>query len=260
MTPAKADTKPAKDNTGLIPEVQQVKEETKHKTIVYGKSGLGENLICEQITPDDKVKSKILMTFEIHGFEDLADHDGQSLVDTGKLIAKYYIENNNKLKNTELYIIPSLNPDGLNKGYTNNGPGRCQISLGIDINRDFDYHFETFGNARYHTLSKPCSAPESAALRDFVKKIKPDAVIDCHGWNNMFIGDKWIADCFKDSLGISTQRDFSNSSIGFFSAWASTTGAKSMLLEYPENAYGKADLYADKTIKGINKLVDKLNK
>ncbi|WP_366942894.1 M14 family zinc carboxypeptidase [Syntrophomonas sp.] len=41
-----------------------------------------------------------------------------------------------------MLIIPGANPDGIKQGWTCNGPGRCQLSQGIDINMDFDYDFK----------------------------------------------------------------------------------------------------------------------
>lgn len=224
--------------------------------IVYGKSGLGADLICTKISPINAAKHKVLMGFEIHGYEDLAPKDGQVLVHIGNCIADYFKNNRDKLGNTELYIISSLNPDGLSNGSTNNGIGRCQVSLGVDINRDFDYCFKSFSQKRNHTLDKPFSAPETQALKELVESLNPDVVIDCHGWGDMFIGNASVAKYFKDSLKINNQRNFTSSNHGYFSAWATTTGAKGMLIEYPKKAYSKSEDYANRTIEGIKKLVN----
>lgn len=98
--------------------------------IVYGKSGLGKNLICYKISPVSPVKGKILMTYEIHGFEDDYPRDGQVLVAMGNSLIDYFSKNRTLLGGYELYIVPSANPDGLSNGTTQDGKGRCQISLG----------------------------------------------------------------------------------------------------------------------------------
>lgn len=266
LAPAQTTKKKAVNNTasGTVQSVNQSIQSQNESIsttgqIIYGKSGLGANLICTKISPVVTAKSKILMTFEIHGFEDLHPKDGQALVDIGNMVANYFMNDRAQLSGTQLYIAPSLNPDGLSQGYTNNGIGRCQASLGIDINRDFDYQFKVFNEARNHTLGKPFSSSESQALRDLVNTIKPDVVIDCHGWYNKFIGDEWVANCFKNSLNIYTHESFSDFNNGYFSAWAGTQGSKAMLLEYPPAAYSDSRAYADKTVNGIKQLITELN-
>lgn len=232
---------------------------TESGEFTYGKSGLKKKLICTKIAPKNSAKHKILIGFEIHGFEDHAPKDGQALVDMAKTIIKHFENNRGELENSELYIIASLNPDGLASGSTNNGPGRCQISKSIDLNRDFDYSFKTFNEPRNHTLKKPFSAPESKAVKELVETIKPDAVIDCHGWGNMFIGNNYVSDCFVGSLGITYSHPFNGNCCGFFSAWADKSGAKGLLIEYPPVAYNNTSLYAQKTCEGIKKLAVKLS-
>jgi hypothetical protein len=227
--------------------------------IVYGKSGLGTDLTCIKISPLGKKKSSILITFEIHGYEDLLPKDGQKLVEIGNSVAKYFEKSRGSLKNTELYIVPSVNPDGLSHGDTNNGVGRCQVSQKTDINRDFDYNFIHFQESRNYNGKQPFSTPEAKALRNLVQSIKPNAVIDCHGWENTLIGDKAVTNCFGNSLDIYRQRTFSSYDHGYFSAWAGTQGAKSMLLEYPTEAYSKSDIYADKTVDGLKNLIHELD-
>jgi hypothetical protein len=227
--------------------------------LYYGNSGLGKPLVCIKISPPKQAKTKILMTYEIHGYEDEAPKDGRVLVRMANLIVRYFMNHKSALGGSTLYIVPSVNPDGLSDGYTNQGPGRCQVTLGIDLNRDFDRYFVTDLSSRNHTLSKPFSAPESRALRDLIETVKPDVVIDCHGWANQFIGDGWLADCFKSSLGISVQQNFSTANNGYLSVWAASRGAKAMLIEYPKAAYyADPGVYADRTVNGIKNLVAQL--
>lgn len=227
--------------------------------IIYGRSGLaGKRLVCIKIAPEGAVKNKILMTYEIHGYEDLFFKDGQKLVNIGNAVARYFENNRSLLQNSELYIVPSVNPDGLSRGVSADGVGRCQASLGIDMNRDFSYNFKTYKDSRNHTLNRPFSAPESMALKNLVDVIKPNIVIDCHGWAGEFIGDGWLANQFSYSLGITNRYGFTNREHGFFSAWAGSLGAKAMLLEYPKSAYIDNSLYAEKTVEGIENLAGAL--
>ena len=106
----------------------------------------------------------VLVTFEIHGWDDSYGGDGQVLVNMGNAAISYFTAHPNELKTTSLYVVSSANPDGLISGWTNNGPGRCQISLGVDINRDFGYQWVRRTNARNKTLA-PFSSPEARALK-----------------------------------------------------------------------------------------------
>lgn len=239
---------------------EKIEAITESGDFTYGLSGLDKKLICTKIAPKETAKHKILMGFEIHGYEDLAAKDGQKLIDMAKEIIKHFEENRGELADSELYIIASMNPDGLSSGSTNNGPGRCQISKSIDLNRDFNYAFKTFDESRNHTLEKPFSAPESKAVKELVENINPDVVIDCHGWGDMFIGNDYVSDCFKDSLGISYKHAFNANCCGYFSAWAdSLKDTKGLLIEYPSTAYNNTSKYAQKTCDGIKKLAVKLS-
>lgn len=248
-------------------KAQKNKEATKSDTIsqeiasittsgqfVYGKSGQGNDLICYKISPNatNEIKSKILMTFEIHGFEDLSPKDGQKMTEIGKYLVQYFESNRDLMNAAELYIITSANPDGLLNGVTENGLGRCQISSGIDINRDFDYDFKPNQTGRYHTLDKPFSSPESKALKDLVGTIHPTIVIDCHGWDDLLLGDPQVAKCFPN---LPYDGGFTSDNDGFFSAWAGTKGSKALLLEYPQNAYYDIEKYEKYTASGIESLI-----
>lgn len=259
----KADNITSSGNASSQTEKDELSEKidaiTESGEFTYGLSGLDQKLICTKIAPKGESKHKILIGFEIHGYEDHAPKDGQALVDMAKTVIKHFEENRSELENSELYIIASLNPDGLASGSTNNGPGRCQISKSIDLNRDFDYAFKAFDESRNHTLKKPFSAPESKAVKELVETIKPDVVIDCHGWGEMFIGNTYVSDCFAGSLGITYSHPFNGNCCGFFSAWADNNGAKGLLIEYPPAAYDNTSGYAAKTCEGIKKLAVKLS-
>lgn len=231
---------------------------------IYGKSGSGRDLICYKIEPvlNDKelAHNKVLLSFELHGFEDSYSRDGKILVSIGNYIVDYFSKNKDKLYGTTLYVITMANPDGLIAGTTNNGKGRCQTSLGIDLNRDFDYRFKHFTSSRYHTLNKPFASPESRTLRDLVLEIEPDIVIDFHGWLNMTIGDKNLAKVFHDKLSLNRTCGFSSSTPGYFSAWASTVCKKVLMVEYPGDCAKKPDKYKTQTINALTLILENNSK
>jgi hypothetical protein len=205
-------------------------ERVKYDTNEYGRSGKDRPLKVISIEPGDGViKSKILAVFEIHGFEDAYARDGQVLVDIGNEVAKYFFDNPEKLNGHALYIVSSANPDGLADGWTNNGPGRCQISKETDINRDFGYCWCAKYCDRYKT-SAPFSTPESRSLRDLVINVQPNDVVDIHGWLSTTYGDSSLTRYFRDSLGIGYSGGLCGAS-GYFSAWAMAYADRTSLIE-----------------------------
>ncbi|HEY8910037.1 MAG TPA: cell wall-binding repeat-containing protein [Desulfosporosinus sp.] len=197
------------------------------KTIQYGTSGQGRPLYVTAMDVP-KPNKVVLVTFEIHGWEDCYGGDGQVLVNMGNAAISYFTAHPNELKTTSLYVVSSANPDGLINGWTNNGPGRCQLSLGVDINRDFDYQWVRQTNARNKTLA-PFSSPETRALKSLVQTINPTDVIDVHGWENTSYGSLELCGYFQKSLGI--RHSTASNGPGYFYAWASRYAKRTALIE-----------------------------
>ena len=200
------------------------------KTIQYGTSGLGRPLYVTAFEVPRPTKT-IVITFEIHGWDDSYARDGQVLVNMGNAASSYFTAHPNELKTTSLYVVSSANPDGLAEGYTNNGPGRCQISLGVDINRDFDFNWIKQTVARYKTLA-PFSSPEAQALKSLVLAVHPTDVIDIHGWDNTTFGTPALCSYFQNSIGLGYSGGLTNAS-GYFTAWATLYAARTALIELP---------------------------
>lgn len=98
-------------------------------------------------------------------------------------------------------VIPSLNPDGVYKITGKEGrfmtidvpanreatsPGRFN-ARGVDLNRNFDCKWKPESTWRSEVVSAGSAAfsePEAAALRDFVLKNTPDAVVFWHSQSN----------------------------------------------------------------------------
>lgn len=201
-------------------------------TVQYGVSGMGRPLNYIKIEPARRVKSKVLVVFEIHGWEDAYPRDGQVLVDIANRLIQYFTEHPEKLGNTALYVVPSANPDGLADGWTNNGPGRCQVSLGVDINRDFDHYWVRLKSSRHKTL-EPFSAPETQALRDLVVNLQPDDVIDIHGWAGYVKGSCSLTGYFLKTLRVMRFIEWDGSP-GEFYAWARKYAQRTALIELPD--------------------------
>ena len=211
-----------------IPGVQRVR---------YGTSGEGRPLYYYKIGNGSKT---IIDNFAIHGFEDSWNQDGYQLTKMAhslinKLKAQYDVYG---LNDWSIIIIPAANPDGVLDGWTNNGPGRCQITDKIDLNRDFPTFFKPEYNSRNYTGSTPLEAPEAKALASLVSKVsresKDTVLIDTHGWLNMTIGDYSVGRYFDKYFGFNENRGYIPTGHGYLISYGHAQGAEVSLVELPD--------------------------
>jgi protein MpaA len=75
----------------------------------------------------------------------------------------------------DLWLVPVLNPDGLEAGTRQN-------ARGVDLNRNFPSLWQHFGHpgSTYYSGPKPFSEPETRAARDLILRIKPRYTIWYH--------------------------------------------------------------------------------
>ncbi|MEQ8197511.1 MAG: M14 family zinc carboxypeptidase, partial [Clostridiaceae bacterium] len=225
--------------------------------ITYGESGQGRPLVAHKI---GNGTNSLVMVCAVHGYEDNWDKDGIELVNIGHdLISALASSGTN---GWSVYVIPCANPDGLSEGYTNNGPGRCTIVGGVDINRDFPVGFTPYGIPRYWTNSTPLSVPESSKLSEFIQGVKNNTfgemvVIDLHGWQGATIGNPEIGQYFINQFGFGQRSGYGN---GYLIAWANSIGAKAALIELPQNTYSHDDVvnngYSQKLINSVTSLIE----
>lgn len=241
-----------------------IKEESKNfnveKTIVaekgyYGVSGLkaigdsrGSDLHYYKYGNGSNV---LYATFAVHGFEDLWAHDGWELVE----IAEYFYQTLLNLDDYTIhdkwtiYIFPGVNQDGLNYGYSNNGPGRTTftstIGRSIDLNRCWQTgsSFSVYNNDRYYSGTAPCQAYEAMYLRDFLlnhKSVSGQTVlVDLHGWLQQMIGDDTVCSYYSSQFPENKTTTVGRYGDGYLIGWArlalgnSNRPAKSALIELP---------------------------
>jgi predicted deacylase len=117
-------------------------------------------------------------------------------------------------KNLTITIVPSANPDGVFKVINKEGrfaavdvppggkevqaPGRFNAHT-VDLNRNFDCKWKSESTWQSKIVSAGTSAfsePETSALRDFVLKEKPDAVVFWHSQSNAV----YASECEKGIL------------------------------------------------------------
>lgn len=247
-----------------------------YETITYGTSGAGRKLTAYRFGDG---KNVMVLTFAIHGWEDNFDRDGQVLVDTAEQLMNTLRADYNTLiasGDWSVYVLPTLNPDGLKDGWTCNGPGRCTTHYlttsggdvagkGVDMNRCFPYKFIPRSDNRNFNGTQPLQAKEAQALAKFTRSVKGGAknvLIDAHGWFNQTIvsggQSSKIYQVFRTYFPATRYTSLSGGS-GYYSAWAAyELGYDGCLFEFPDVS-SKRDFqnhgYADAYIRAISRLL-----
>jgi protein MpaA len=75
-------------------------------------------------------------------------------------------------RGVSIWLVPSLNPDGLARGTRGN-------ARGVDLNRNFGWRWRPLGGLEY-SGRRPFSEPESRAARRLIRRLNPDVTIWFH--------------------------------------------------------------------------------
>ncbi len=105
--------------------------------------------------------------------------------------------------NTELYLIPCLNPDGYIYNQTTNPDGggfwrknrrdNGDGSFGVDLNRNYSYNWGLSGGSSGSTASDtyrgldPFSEPETQMAKEFIEAHNFEIVLNCHTSGNKLV-------------------------------------------------------------------------
>lgn len=129
-------------------------------TKVIGKSVEGRN-ITAYLVGDPKATRTEMVLGNMHGDEPRTD-------DTAYAIIK-----GPRVRGIKIWVIPTMNPDGLARGSRTN-------ARGVDLNHNFDDHWYRNSPGRYYSGPSPLSEPESKAVFAFVSQVKPQYLVSLH--------------------------------------------------------------------------------
>ena len=229
-------------------KVVNIIKKIEHYKATYGNTGLGDVLEYYRYGNGPNV---LFATFCVHGFEDNWSQDGSALVDIAHQFYNRLVSMNDYgiADKWTIYIMQCVNPDGVNHGYTNNGPGRTtlrsDVGKGIDLNRCWSTGFVASYSNRNYTGSSPFLAVESRYLRDFMLSHRAtngqNVVVDLHGWTQQLIGDSVLRNYYKTQFPENTET--ASYGKGYLINWArANLGARAVLVELPRNNYSYNDV------------------
>jgi zinc carboxypeptidase/N-acetylmuramoyl-L-alanine amidase-like protein len=133
------------------------------RRVTFGHSVRGTNLHAVRLG-DPNAARKALVVGSIHGNEP----EGQEIVHVLKRSYRH-------LRGVELWVVKSVNPDGVEAGTRTN-------HRGVDLNRNFSYHWRGGGDpsSGEYPGPHPFSEPESRAVRRLAKRLRPRVTIWYH--------------------------------------------------------------------------------
>jgi len=139
---------------------------------VYGKSVEGRDLYARRFGTGDKL---LMLVGGIHtGFE------ANTVTLVNQLIAHFERNPHDVLPGIMLVMIPSANPDGLERGRTIKGRFNAN---GVDLNRNWDCDWSAEAVWKEQTVDPgtyPFSEPETQALASLILDTRPAAVLFYH--------------------------------------------------------------------------------
>ena len=155
-----ADPSPAAARVRVVP-----------RRLVFGHSVEGSKLVAKRIG-DPGAERKALIVGEIHGDEP----EGRGIV---KRLRRSYAG----VDGVELWTVETINPDGDARRQRKNAHG-------VDLNRNFSVGWsdDEPPASGYYGGPRPFSEPESRAVRDLARKLRPEITIYYHQpWNRVLV-------------------------------------------------------------------------
>src|SRR3954470_6732905 len=128
--------------------------------VTIGHSVQGRAIRALRLGPAD-ARTKVLVVGSIHGNEPA----GRAVI--------HRLRREQPPRDVALWLLVDLNPDGSARGTRQNAHG-------VDLNRNFPWHWTPLAVGTYYSGSFPLSEPESKAVASFAKRIHPNVSIWYH--------------------------------------------------------------------------------
>jgi murein peptide amidase A len=155
------------------------------RTVVFGHSVQGRALAA-RVLGDGSAPRKIVLVGCIHGDECA----GRAI-----LLAA---ERSPVPANVQLWLVPTLNPDGM-------AAGTRQNAHGVDLNRNFPYRWRRLAGPTYYSGPRPRSEPETRAAMRLIARVHPDVTVVFHQHEDlvdMAGGDRGLARRYAELAGL----------------------------------------------------------
>ncbi len=127
---------------------------------VIGHSVLGRPIIAYHLG-DPNSKTTSLIVGEMHGDEH-----------AGVVVAKSLIHGSVSVEGVNLWVIPTMNPDG-------DARHTRQNAHGVDLNRNWPHNWAHL-TGQYYSGPRPLSEPETRAVWRFLRNVRPRYVVSLH--------------------------------------------------------------------------------
>jgi hypothetical protein len=127
---------------------------------VIGHSVKGRKIIAYHLG-DAAAKTTALIIGQMHGDEP-----------AGVTVANSIIHGTHSIEGVNLWVIPTMNPDGNHKHTRQNAHG-------VDLNRNWPHNWRRL-TGQYYSGPKPLSEPETRAVWKFLKRERPRYVVSLH--------------------------------------------------------------------------------
>ena len=130
------------------------------RTVVIGRSVRGRPIVARVIGPGSAAR-RILLVGCIHGDECA----GRSILSA--------LARQRPPAEVQLWIVPSMNPDGA-------AAGTRQNAHGVDLNRNFPFRWRPLAGPTYYSGPRPLSEPETRAAVRLIERLRPAVTIWYH--------------------------------------------------------------------------------
>ena len=134
-------------------------------TPVLGKKVIGHSVLGRKIVAyhlgDPHARTTALVLGEMHGDEP-----------AGVTLARSIIDGRHSIEGINLWVIPTMNPDGYARGTRQNADG-------VDLNRNWPHNWARL-KGQYYSGPHPLSEPETRAVWKFLKRVRPRYVVSLH--------------------------------------------------------------------------------